>query len=196
MSTILFIAGWILIAALVICITFSHIKYSRRRKNEPTCVKVLKGSRAAILNLICAVIWVFIAGTYIYFAADKIQEIDSGRWDDIRRPAAQTVEEHRKILRSKEEVTIRWYSLLLVFWMFSGIIQTLELTVFKYEYITPKGVYYPDSFKPSENFTYEFSGDTLLLYYKQRQTPAKHPVPESEDKELLRQILNDNYKLH
>ena len=196
MKTILYIAAWILFAFLVIWTIYRYIKFGRRIKQEPERVKVLKDRRAAVINLICAVLWIFIAGSSIYFAADQIKEIDSGRWDDTKRPASQTVEEHREILRTNHEVKIKWYSYLLAFWAFSCIIHTLEMTAFKYEYITAKGVYYPDTFTPAEKFRYTFNGDTLLLYYKQHQTPTGHPVPESEDRALLLRILEENYKPH
>lgn len=196
MKTILYIAAWILLAALVIWIIYRYIKYGRRIKALQERVKVRKDLRAKKINLICAVLWIFIAGSSIYFAADRIKEIDSGLCDGTGRPPSQTVEEHREILRTNHEVKIKWYSYLLAFWAFSCIIHTLELTAFKYEYITAEGVYYPDDFTPAEKFSYAFSGEMLLLYHKRNMTPAKHPVPESEDRALLLRILEENYKPH
>ena len=192
----LFLILSILLIVLIIWIIYRYIKYTRLIKQEPEQVKVRKDLRAKIINLVCALIWIPLSCSYIYFASEKIGNINEGLLDYQKINESQTVEEYRETLRKQPEAQKRWYTLLLAFWLIDGIVYALELTVFRYEYITPKGVYYPDGFIPAEKFSYTFNGDTLLLYHKRNTTPASHPVPESVDRELLLRILAENYKPH
>lgn len=139
----LFLILSILLIVLIIWIIYRYIKYTRLIKQEPEQVKVRKDLRAKIINLVCVLIWIPLSCSYIYFAAEKIGDINEGLLDYQKTNESQTIEEYRETLRKKPETKKRWYTLLLAFWLVDGIVYALELTVFRYEYITPKGPVIP-----------------------------------------------------
>lgn len=190
----LYPAAWGLLAVLVGWIIFRYVKYSRLAQTEPERIKVRKDLRAKILNLICALIWIPLSCSYIYFAQEKIRDINAGTLDYQKRSESQTIEEFRGILREQPAMKKKMYTLLLAFWLVDGIIYVLELTAFRNQYITPKGIFFANEFAPAEKFSYEIRDDHLLLYKNRSESPSRHPLPE--DSTQLMQMLKENYRPH
>lgn len=78
-------------------------------------------------------------------------------------------------------------------WTICGIAHIAVIFFDKYIYITPDGLFYKNMIKiqPKEKYRYRIDGDTLELYYKQSDTPAKYRIIKEKD-ELIK-ILDENY---
>ncbi|MDE6521159.1 MAG: hypothetical protein K2K91_12015 [Ruminococcus sp.] len=79
-------------------------------------------------------------------------------------------------------------------WTICGTAHILMIFLDKYIYITPDGVFYKSMIKiqRKEKYRYRIDGDTLELYYKQNDKPAKYKIVG--DKEELIKILDENYE--
>lgn len=188
---LLFVAAIIILALLFILIAWCYIKNTRLLKQESEKIKVGRDLRDRKIWLVCSCIWIIIAGSTVYFDTEEIHDIKSGIADRADRSPYQTVEEYRE-KRLKIPVTHRkFYSLLGVLWTFSGILCVVDLTKFKYSYVTENGVYSPGSFIAAKDLSYVIDGDTLEFFRGKRNTPKKLAI--IEDKEHLERMLSDNY---
>ena len=77
-------------------------------------------------------------------------------------------------------------------WIIGAVLCVLDLTKYRYLYITPKGVYYPDNFYASEKCSYEINDEKIIFHYKELWTMKMYPL--TENREQLSQMLMENYK--
>ncbi|MDE5569576.1 MAG: hypothetical protein K2J47_02615 [Ruminococcus sp.] len=100
-------------------------------------------------------------------------------------------EQYKMALRDDKDV--RLHLLAFTAWTLCGICHILMIFLDKYIYITPDGLFYKSMIKiqPKEKYKYRIDGDTLELYYKQNDTPAKYKIIKEKD-ELI-EILDENY---
>lgn len=100
-------------------------------------------------------------------------------------------EQYRTALRGDKDA--RLHLLAFTTWTFCGIVHILMIFINKHIYITPDGLFYKSMIKiqPSEKYRYRIDGDTLELYYKENDTPAKYGI--SGDKDELLRMLDENY---
>lgn len=94
----------------------------------------------------------------------------------------------------KDDTDAELRFLAFISWTICGIAHILIIFLDKYIYITPDGVFYKSMIKiqPKEKYRYKIDGDTLELYYKQNDKPAKYKIVG--DKEELIRILDENYE--
>lgn len=87
----------------------------------------------------------------------------------------------------------RLHLLAFVSWTLCGIAHILTIFLDKYIYVTPDGLFYKSMIKiqPKEKYRYRIDSDTLELYYKENDTPAKYGI--SGDKDELAELLDENY---
>lgn len=189
----LYLAGIVLLIAAICWITYRYAKYALLVRKEKEIVKLRRSTKIARTWLICACIWMLNCGFRIGTSTDKIKKIDSGFYDDQRRNQTQSIEAYRDELRKPETRDVRIYTLLGAFWLFDAVLCIAELARFHDQYVTPKGVYYPDGFKAAEQFTYQIEGDTLMLWRKSK-TPEKYTI--IEEREQLLQKLTAHYQPH
>ncbi|MCM1132515.1 MAG: hypothetical protein NC340_03490 [Ruminococcus flavefaciens] len=87
----------------------------------------------------------------------------------------------------------RLHLLAFVSWTICGTAHILVILLDRHIYITPEGLFYKSMIKiqPREKYRYRIDGDTLELYYKQNDTPAKYSI--KGDKDELAVLLDENY---
>lgn len=85
------------------------------------------------------------------------------------------------------------YFLVFLSWTICGIAHIIMIFLDKHIYITPDGVFFKSALKikPKEKYRYRIEGDTLELWYRQNDNPAKYRI-ESNNEELCR-MLDENY---
>ncbi|MDE7364424.1 MAG: hypothetical protein K2N27_06010, partial [Ruminococcus sp.] len=117
-------------------------------------------------------------------------------WIDIYRIFLSVLNIHIIFIQYKTAVDTRaeMYFLAFISWIICGIANILMIFLDKYIYITPDGLFYKSMIKiqPKEKYKYKIDGDTLELYYKQNNKPAKYKIVG--DKEELIRILDENYE--
>lgn len=103
-------------------------------------------------------------------------------------------EQYRMALRRNDMEDIKLYLLAFSSWTLCGIAHIMMIFLDKYIYITSDGLFYKSMIKiqPKEKYSYRIDGDTLELYCKQNDNPAKYRI--DGNKEELMKILDENYK--
>lgn len=102
-------------------------------------------------------------------------------------------EQYRMALGKNDDTGARLHFLAFISWTICGIAHISTVFFNKYIYITPDGLFYKTMIKiqPKDKYRYRIDGDTLELYYKQSDTPAKYRIIKEKD-ELIK-ILDENY---
>lgn len=189
---ILFLAGWILLIAVTVWIIIDYIRAAIRLKKTPERVKVRRSAAFSVVWLICSCFWIANAGFQIRTAKEKLADINSGLYDDLRRPESQSIEEHREKLRQSPEHTVSGYRLILAFWTMCGVMYASNLLIFRWAYITPEWIIFQDGVRSAKKYTYQLT-ETELLLYGRGTSPQRFKIL---DREPLEQILKAHYKLH
>lgn len=185
----------ILLAVCLVLIIFSFITTIKNRiaqNKETDKVKVGRNLKPAYIWIIYSVLWIIIAGMYIYDDTEKISTINSGYYDNVNRPQDQTVEEHRELMLKKPTGHRFAYIFLGIIWLFMGIMRVDEVIFGRYTYITKNGVYYPGGHSLPDTIRYRINDSTLELYFKKRKSPNKYTI--IEDREHLEDILSKSYQ--
>jgi heme/copper-type cytochrome/quinol oxidase subunit 2 len=183
---------WLAVCMVLIIFTIIFtIKYRIDQNKETDKVKVGRNLKPAYIWIICSVLWIIIAGMYIYDDTEKISVINSGYYDDVKRPQDQSVEEHRELMLKKPTTHRYAYIFLGIIWLFMGIMRVDEVIFGRYAYITKNGVYFPGGHCLPDTMRYRINDSTLELYYKKRKSPNKYTI--IEDREHLEDILSKSY---
>lgn len=193
-TDLFFIITIIVVSALFIWTIYRYIKYGKLLKREQEHIRVGRDMRAHIIWIVCACIWMLIAGCNVYFDNEKIREIRAGYYDEVSRPASQTVEEHRERLLKTPVLHRKFYTLIGCMWVMIGSIYVAGVIRFRYAYVTANGFYLPDSFISAEKLSYTADDKTLRIYKNNRTTPSVYKI--IEDQEQLKHMLAFNYKQH
>lgn len=92
-----------------------------------------------------------------------------------------------------DDTNARLRFLAFISWTICGTVHIMIIFLDKYTYITPNDVFYKSMIKiqPKEKYRYRIDGDTLELYYKKSDNPAKYKI--IREKEELIKILDENY---
>lgn len=98
-----------------------------------------------------------------------------------------------RIELGKDDTNARMYFPEFIWWIMCVIVYIPIIFLEKYIYITPDGLFYKSMIKIQlkEKYRYKIDGDTLELYYRQNNKPAKYKIVG--DKEELIRILDENY---
>lgn len=188
----LFIAGWIVLAAVTVWIIVDYIRAAIKLKNTPDRVKVRRSAAFSVVWLVCSCFWIANAATQISAAKQKLADIDCGVYDDIRRPETKTVEEHRASLRKSPQHTVSGYRLIFAFWAMCAVMYASNLLIFRWAYITPEWVIFQDGVRSAERYSYQLTENELLLYGR-GNSPQRFKIIEREP---LEQMLSAHYKPH
>ena len=191
-SDIIFIILAVFFAVVIVWSIIGTVMNRKRLGRETSAIGVLRNMKYVKTALICAAVSAVLCGILVIFDCDEIHDIKSGQRDDGYYAYSETIEEYRSRLLVKPTRHRKWFALMFIGWTATALLRAEEYKNRKKVYVTERGVYLSDSFRPAEKIRYELNGSKLKLYYGRSKTPAEYTI--TEEKERIDRIFAENYK--